>query len=305
MNLNYPNYEVIVVDNASSDESPKIVSSEFPKAKQIINKTNLGFAGGVNVGIRQAKGEIIALVNNDVVLDRNWLHILVESMVRFPKIGIIGGPVLFYDEKSIIWSAGNRIDLVTGLGWSVGRRKSINQSAVDMSDVDYVNFCAVLIRKEVFDRIGLLDENYFVGWEDADFNVSAARAGYDCGIVPSSLAWHKISYSRRKAPVKSYYHTAKGFFRFCLKCFPLQYVLTVMFCQLFLIPGFELLVFKKSPVYLVQRFKAFFSNLGQLSVIIAERNRLKRIGKLVLKNRLGEVLAIALREQDCGRVPLM
>jgi GT2 family glycosyltransferase len=305
MNLNYPSFEVIVVDNASSDKSPRIVSDEFPTTKQIINKTNLGFAGGVNVGIRQAKGDFVAILNNDAMLDRNWLAPLVESMHRYPKIGIIGGPVLFYGKKGVIWSAGNKVDLFTGLGWSVGRGKSVNQSSAEMNDIDYVNFCAALIRREVFDRIGLLNENYFVGWEDADFGIFAAAAGYDCSIVPSSLAWHKTSYSRRKAPIKSYYNTAKAFFRFCMKSFPTKYLLSTLFWQLFVMPEIELFIFKKSPIYIVQRFRAFFSNLGQLHVIIIERNNLKRIGKLPLRNRLREVLHIALKDRNSGRVPFM
>ena len=289
--LDYSNFEIIVVDNASKDGSPNIVKKEFPHVGLIINERNLGFAGGCNVGIRAAKGELICLFNNDAVATPSWLSELVQAILS-PGVGIVGGIIYYCRPEKVIWSAGMRLDAVTGIDWRVAhgyRLDDLNET----DDIDYLSGCALLIKREVMEKVGVLDEKYFFYCEDLDLNLRAQRAGYECRLVPTASACHMASFTRKKVPLQGYYHQMRGLFRIYFKHFPFRYLATCLFFQLVIFPFFEMTFFRTSPLFTIQRLNAFGWNVARLKETIADRYRVNSIGKVTLRNRFKEFVEVS------------
>ncbi len=118
--LEYPNTEVIVVDNGSTDNSVDIIRREYPEFRLIENGRNLGFSAGMNVGIEASRGQLILLYNNDAIAQLGSLSQMVKTIDSDPRIGITGGVILYYEPSDVVWSAGGKLDVVTGMTWSDG-----------------------------------------------------------------------------------------------------------------------------------------------------------------------------------------
>jgi GT2 family glycosyltransferase len=223
----YQNYEVIMVDNASTDGSIEYVKRNYPWIKIIRNEGNLGSAGGHNVGIRKAQGELIAMLDNDVVLDRKWLEELVKTINRSMRVGIVGGNVYGYDPPHNPIFFPNRFIPSIKRPWallSIPLGKGINHEV----NSDVIQSCAVLFRKEVFDEIGSLDEEFFFWAEDEDFCLRARRASFKILYNPRAVVWHKTSgwIGRLKKP-KHFFHANV---HFMFKNFPRwQAILAILF----------------------------------------------------------------------------
>lgn len=292
MRLTYPNYEVIVVDNGSSDGSPDMVKRNFKNVRLIKNKRNLGFAKGNNVGIKASKGNFIVLLNNDVIVDPSWLSELVKAMVGSAKIGMMSGIVLQSKPSDIVWSAGKKIDAFTGIDWRIGYGKKLEQLG-KVEDVDYFSACALLVTREVVEKIGLLDEGYFFYGEDADWALRARRAGYECKLTTSAIVWHEGSVTSKRALKKRYYWYNLGVFRLLFRHFPVGHLFTALFFQLILLSVFEVLLFRRPADYILLKFKAFARNFANIQKTVAERKEIGGFGKSKLRRRLRECVEIA------------
>ncbi|MFX0198430.1 MAG: glycosyltransferase family 2 protein [Candidatus Hodarchaeota archaeon] len=298
--LKYPNIEVIVVDNNSTDGSTKVIRKEFSEFLLVRNRKNLGFAAGMNVGIRKAKGEMILLYNNDAIIHPRSLSILVNRALSNDTIGMVSGLVLYYEPRDMIWSLGGMFDIVSGTIWSEGLGKRLTEIAIDykpITDVGYLSGCVLLVKKEVINKIGLLDEELFLGGDDIDWCLKANRAGYRCILDPSAVVWHIGSYSLRQLPLKSYHERQKSDFRIILSHFPFPFLISALFFQLFAMPLIELLVFRKSDVRLSQRFRArvqaFSENLRTLRKLLHKRKQLHKLGTFKPKIRTLNLLKFA------------
>lgn len=185
--LEYPNLEVIFVDNNSTDESFEYAKSNFSKATFIRNEANLGFSAGNNVGIKYAlerMADYVLLLNNDTEVEKDFLNKLIEVMERDPQIGI-ASPVIFNGYNKEIWFSGGKIDWI--------RMKTVHfqgSQAADYFETEFVSGCSMLIKAEVFKKIGLLDEDYFLYWEDADFSFRAVENGFKNIVVSGSWVYH-------------------------------------------------------------------------------------------------------------------
>jgi len=292
MRLTYPNYVVIVVDNGSSDGSPDMVKRSFPNVKLITNERNLGFAKGINMGIKVSRGHLIVLFNNDVVADPSWLSELVKTVMHSPKIGMASGIILQSKPSDILWSAGKKIDAFTGNRWRIGYGEKLNQLE-KVEDIDYFTACALLIRREVVEKIGLLDEGYFFYGEDADWTLCARRAGYKCKLAPSAIVWHEGSATSKKTSINRYYWYNLSNFRLYFKHFPIKYLFTTLFFQLIFLSFFEVFFFKRPIVYILLKLRAFGRNMVNLPKTMAERKKIECFGELNLKRRLRECLNVA------------
>lgn len=195
--LDYENYEVIVVDNASNDDSYLRLKSEFPEHVLLKSPYNLGFAGGNNIGIMQALSngaDYILLLNNDTVIgDKKLLHKLISFAGNKSNIGLISPLVLYYNTEKI-WFAGGKINSLTGFCRHIkkGRSKNVIRRACPYY-VDYLSGCFLLVKREVFEKIGLLDEVYFLYYEDVDLCCRAKKVGYSCCLFPDTWVYHKKS----------------------------------------------------------------------------------------------------------------
>jgi GT2 family glycosyltransferase len=188
----YPNMEVILVDNASADESVALVKRDYPDVVLVQLDENLGLTGGINRGIQVARGEIIALLNNDTEVVPGWAEALVTALLDHPGAGMVASKMLLFDRRDTLHSAGDayRVD-----GIPVNRgvwQKDEGQ----FDDDDYIwGGCggAVAYRRVMLDDIGLLDEDLFMYCEDVDLNWRAQLAGYKCVFAPRAVVYHHLS----------------------------------------------------------------------------------------------------------------
>jgi len=203
--LTYQNYEIIVVDNNSTDDSVNKLKN-LDDIHLIQNERNLGFAGGNNVGIDFAlKGnsEYILLLNNDTVVDKEFLSILVRRAAEEKNIGIIGGKIYYYNEPTKIWSAGGGITKIIKRTFQYGENKIDNVRFNQEKEVDFLSGCCMLIKREVFEKIGLLNADYFMYYEDVDFCLRAKRH-FKIIYSPEAIIWHKVSVTSDKS-YRDYY----------------------------------------------------------------------------------------------------
>jgi GT2 family glycosyltransferase len=204
--VDYPNFEVVVVDNNSGDGSLESARLDFPKATFIKNEQNLGFSAGNNVGIKyslERTADFVLLLNNDTEVRRDFLKQLVVSALENEKAGLFS-PQIFSENNKDIWFSGGKIDWL--------RMKSFHgteELKYDSVSSDFISGCAMLIRAEVFAKIGLLDEDFFLYWEDVDFSVRAKRAGYSLVVVANSHICH-LEKSEINRPKKVYWLVLSG-----------------------------------------------------------------------------------------------
>ena len=210
----YPNFEAVVIDNNSQDGSFEMAKNYFSKAHFIKNEKNLGFATGNNIGIRFAlerMADYIFLLNNDAVIFKNTLSELVNTAQKpeSKKIGIFS-PLILKDNSKDIWFAGGKINWL--------RMRAVHENEPRVSSfkfqvTDYVTGCAMLIKKEVFKKIGLLNENFFLYYEDADFCWRAKKEGFKSAVVFGTGVKH-YEKSEKNKKVKIYWLVTSGIYFF-------------------------------------------------------------------------------------------
>ncbi len=210
--LDYPDYKVVVVDNGSVDGSVPVIRQRFPATTVIETGENLGFSGGCNVGLRYAlaqKAGYALLLNNDTEVDPAFLRILVESAQASLAVGIAGPTIYYHAQPDVVWSAGGAIDWKRGLTWMVGlNEQDAGQFGQAPRDVDFVTGCALLVNAQAVEKAGEMDERFFMYYEETEWCVRIARAGYRIIHVPQAKIWHKISTETRAAsPFVHYYMT--------------------------------------------------------------------------------------------------
>ncbi|MGC8654645.1 MAG: glycosyltransferase family 2 protein [Candidatus Kryptoniota bacterium] len=196
--INYPRYVTLLVDNASSDDSVEHISKNFPNVKIIVNQANLRFAGGNNVGIDHAMAngaDYVLLLNNDTIVDPDFLSKLVQAANDNPDVGILGPKIYYYNNPKMIWFAGGAIDWRSGWTHHIGIHEIDTGQYNRITETDYITGCCMLVKRNVIERIGKLDESYVMYGEDVDWCIRASRAGFKLLYVPSSIIWHKVSAS--------------------------------------------------------------------------------------------------------------
>jgi GT2 family glycosyltransferase len=195
--LDYPNFQTLVVDNGSTDDSVAVIREQFPHIELLETGQNLGFAEGNNVGVRHAlqkNPDYFLLLNNDTVVDPQLLNAFVSSMRE--EIGILGAKIYLYDKKDTLdhlggmWNAKKAVFDLTGL-----RQIDDGKSWEEMRPLDYVCGCALFVKRAVFEQVGLLEPKFFLIWEESDFCFRARRAGYETMTCPGAKLWHKVSAS--------------------------------------------------------------------------------------------------------------
>ena len=187
-NLDYDSFEKIVVDN---------------------DKENRGFAGGNNIGIKQAlegDAKYILLLNNDTVVDKNFLKELIKVGESDEKIGILGSTIYEYKTNKIHFAGGK-------INWLYTKGKHITVASEQRTmNSDYITGCCLLIKRKVIEKIGLMPEDYFLYFEDADWCLKARKSGFKCVVVSNKgKIWHKVSQGAVEASFPYiYYHFRNG-----------------------------------------------------------------------------------------------
>ncbi|MFC1848269.1 glycosyltransferase family 2 protein [Chloroflexota bacterium] len=215
--ISYPNYKVIVVDNGSAENDVSNLRERFGDYIHLIeNDRNYGFAEGNNIGMRYALSNInpgyILLLNNDTVVSPDFLTQLVDTAKNQGDIGIVGPKIYSYNEPNIISFIGTSIDW-----WHVGTWP-INEIDVgqfdEVREVDVVIGCALLIKRETIERIGLLYAGYFAYFEESEWCIQCQKAGYKIVYAPSAIIWHKLSATVSRAEGLYLYYMTRNRFLF-------------------------------------------------------------------------------------------
>ena len=203
--------EVIVIDNASAQDEATIIEERYPQVKIIRSKKNLGFAGGNNLGIKAAKGKYLFFLNNDTLLKPQTSDIrsLISRLETSPKIGMVCPKIRFTWGNQLIQFAG-----YTPLTPITMRNKAIGCGEVDHGQFDtphltpYAHGAAMMIKREVIEKAGLLPECYFLYYEELDWSMMIRRVGYDIWYEPACTVFHKESQTTgQNSPLRTYYIT--------------------------------------------------------------------------------------------------
>jgi GT2 family glycosyltransferase len=188
----YPHLEVIVVDNASTDESPLLVQRDYPEVQLIRLDCNRGLTGGVNRGIQLAQGEVIAPLNNDTEAAPGWAEALMTALLNHPDAGMAASKMLLFDRRDTLHSAGDAY----GVDGIPANRGVWQPDQRQFDGDEYIwGGCggAVAYRRAMLDDIGLFDEDLFMYCEDVDLNWRAQLAGYRCVFAPQAVVYHHLS----------------------------------------------------------------------------------------------------------------
>ncbi len=188
--------EIIVVDNGSNDDSVEFLKISFPSVKVVTLDKNYGFAKANNIGIRLASGSRIALLNNDTVVDSQWLEELNHALDNHPEVGFCASKILMYWDRDVIDSAGDMLGIARA--YKRGHRK---QDGTEFNEPAFVfGACAgaALYRREMLADIGLFDETFVTNLEDVDLSFRAQLAGYKCIYVPTAVVYHKVGETKRR-----------------------------------------------------------------------------------------------------------
>lgn len=228
-----------MIDNDSTDDSVSLARKLFPWVRIFPQRKNLGFAKAVNLGIKKAKGKYLLITNNDVVFQKNYLSRLVEYLEKNPGVGIVGGKVYYKKPKNKIIFPGAKFDFYTGL-------LRTNKNPNKISETDWVPGCNMLVKKEVFQKIGGFDEGFFFYFEDLDLCLRAKRAGYKVIYHPRAILWHGEGASIDRQPWQKksefyYYGKTRILFKHATR---IQLISALLFQFIIGLP-FHLLILKR------------------------------------------------------------
>lgn len=206
--LSYPSFEIVIIDNGSTDGSSETIRARYPSVTVIRNETNRGFAHACNQGLQHVFGkgaEFAMLLNNDTLIAPDMLTNLVSTARSYPNTGIFGPKICYADRPDVPWFTGIRFNRPIYIVRTASPKYQV-QSDVPVR-VDFISGCGMLIRRSVYDAVGGLSEDYFMYYEDLDFCLRARQAGWLAMYVPTALMWHVLSVSSggKDSPLKQYF----------------------------------------------------------------------------------------------------
>ena len=208
--LNYKNYEILVCDMGSTiDPTSRIEGAGYPNTRVLRSEKNLGFTGGNNWGMKQAKGDYVFIVNNDTEVTPDLLDVLLEPFYADASIGVTCPKIRFFHHPEVIQYAGfNPIDPYTGRVTAVGSKET-DKGQHDVSGyTNGAHGCAMMVSKEVIDKVGMFPETFFIYYEEWDWSSRITKAGYHIYYQAKGLIYHKESITMGKQrAIKVYYHT--------------------------------------------------------------------------------------------------
>ena len=192
--VRYPNFRTYVVDNGSTVSPREKLSPHLDDVTLIENDANLGYTGGNNVGCRRAleeKVDYVLLLNNDTTVDPGFLDPMVDAMERDDRLGMVTPKIYFYGQDRVFWAYGAAVGRWTGRSPHLGVYRKDTGQFDSIREVDRITGCAMFVRREVFERVGFLDDRFFIYCEELDWCLRTRRAGWRLEVVPESVIWHK------------------------------------------------------------------------------------------------------------------
>jgi len=199
----YKNLEIIVVDNISTDKSQKVCKEKYPDIKLVQNDENFGYCEGNNIGIREAKGDYIIILNPDTIVESSWIEELISAYNKFGD-GLYQPKFFSLDEKLVLQSTGNMLHIF-GFGFARDKGKISEEKIEAIEKINYASGTCLFTSKAVLDKVGLLDPFLFLYHDDLDLGWRAAQIGIDSFYVPKSIIYHAESYALKWSAKKFYW----------------------------------------------------------------------------------------------------
>ena len=225
MRLDYPNYRIALIDNCSTDGTREYIRTRHPQVEIIPSETNLGYAGGNNLGLDYALrrgAEYVLILNNDTEIDPGCLSKLVEVMERDEAVGVAGATIYYHSDPKRIWFNGAR------LNENIGEMEAYSFKSVDegqfteIIESDYAPGCGMLVRSSAVKRSGGIDARYFIYFEESDWCLRIKKLGYSVVIHPAAKVWHKISMAFGKETPTFLYYMVRNNLLFMRSNLPLR-----------------------------------------------------------------------------------
>jgi GT2 family glycosyltransferase len=272
--ITYDNYQIVVVDNGSDDEEFNKLKNNFPLIQVLRSDDNLGFTGGNNLGIKyslEEKADYILLLNNDTIVEPNFIQPLLNVFEEDKNAGIVAPQINYFYEPRKIWTEGGKISRLRGSGFAYSDQIESNIKPYN-KEVTFVSGCCMLIKKEVFEKIGLFDENYFLYVEDADLCYRTTHAGYKIIVTHSSKIHHKVSSSTKEyLSLLPLYYVTRNRLYFAKKNFPNFFIITVLYIVFSMSIKSIYWIFSnnsKNILIIINAFKDYFSKrMGKSSLL--------------------------------------
>lgn len=209
--------EVIVVDNASKEDEATIIEQRYPQVRVIRSQKNFGFAGGNNIGIKAAHGKYLFFINNDTLLEvrgkrlevREMFQPLIDRLESSPKVGVVCPKIRFsWGDNPIQFAGYTPLSRITMRNRAIGCGESDQGQYNTAHPTPYAHGAAMMVKREVIDKAGLMPECYFLYYEELDWSMMIRRAGYDIWFEPIVTVYHKESQTTgQQSPLRTYYIT--------------------------------------------------------------------------------------------------
>lgn len=295
--VTYNNFETIIVDHGSTDGSISYIKKNYPKVKLLEKKKNLGFALGNNVGVEVAKGEYVLLLNNDTIVKPNFLDLLVEA-IKDKKIGVVQPKIIFADSKKL-QSAGTYLTS-SGFLYHLGFNKDANDKKYNKTyEIFSANGSCMLIKKEVIEKVGLFDEDFFLYFEETDFCWRVWLAGYTINYAPKAEIFHKGGKATKTLPSSFInFHSFKNRINALLKNLGTWELIKILPIHLMLTQAAAISFLAKGGVKVaISTERAVFWNIINLPKTLKKRKRVqnefRKIKDSVLMSKVKKKVRLA------------
>jgi len=231
-NQSYKDFEVVLVDNGSKDDSIDYLQTRQPWVKLTVLEKNTGFAAGNNIGLKKSSGEYIVTLNNDTRADKDWLAKLVAVADAHPAVGMVGCRTASFDDAEIVDTLGGR---VCRDGMSRGAFRMRRFSSLGMQNIEdafYPSACAALYKRAMLNETGFFDEDFFNYCEDTDLGLRGRLAGWETLLATDAIVYHKYSGTAGSFSPMKLYLVERNHYWVAVKNFPLRMLLAVPFYSL-------------------------------------------------------------------------
>ena len=262
----YPYIEIIVVDNGSIHNPVPEWKSKYPEVIFIRSDVNTGFAGGNNIGIRASTGDYLFLVNNDTEFTDGLVNVLVDTLDQHEKVAVVSPKICYFDQPKMLQYIG-----YTEMNYYTARNKQLGQYETDSGQYDHIigktgfaHGAAMMIKREVIKKTGLMPENFFLYYEEMDWCDQFKRAGYEIWVNLSVLIYHKESISvGKKSELKEYFMNRNRILFIRRNAGILQKLIFYLFFIIVVVPR-NLISYKKNgePGFATMLIKAIWWNLS-------------------------------------------
>ena len=278
----YPNLEIILVDNASLDDSVQFIKSNFPEVSLILSEYNRGFSGGCNFGAQHTKGEYLLILNNDTVHESDWVEPLVKMLEENPNISAVQPKIKNFDNRDYFDYAGACGGFIDKYCFPFARGRIFNTVEKDEGQYDeackifWASGTAFLTRKDIFDKIGGFDKTFFAHMEEIDYHWKSQMLGHEIWVEPASVIYHKGALTLPVSSPKKTYLNYRNSLILLLTNYPASISFRLLFPRFFmecisLIK--EILTFKWGHAFSI--IKSWVWIMGHLGVLIQRREFLK------------------------------